>query len=408
MSLKRMTVTLDEFNEFIMSHSYGSYYQTSYYSEAEKSHGFYDYKYVTVGDGRQIIGGTVFKLKKIPHTPWNYAFLRMGFVLDYDAGNWREVLDVLWDETLKEMKKQKVIYFRFDLQVEESRKDVYDYFKSKGAAQKALTDDNKNYTFFRFRAILDITPDEKALMKGMSSTNRQCVRKSQKYGLELRYGGLEDMKIYRQLKDETGERNHISSQSTEEVERIFRELSKSGTAKLYLVRLIPAETLKCLRADLERRKKELAKLRAKARPNPAAISDIEASAEKLQAQIKDMEELEKKKPEGLYLSAGITFGHGETLDYLYAGSSSEYRDYLPNYLMVWQLIKDAKEEGYKYVDMGGTDPESKPSSLSMFKTKWGCRTLAYSGDFDYVLSKPWGNIFRSLMNKKEKKEKNDG
>lgn len=404
MSFKRIDKGPDAFNRFITGHRYGSYYQTTYYAEAEKLHGFRDYAAVSVGSGDEIEAGALIKLKAIPHTPFYYAYLRMGFVLDYDRNDWRELLDALWLEVIREMRSRHVIYFRYDLPVEDHRGDVYERFKAYGSRQTGLFDDNSYYTYFRFRAILDITPDEKELMKGFSSTNRQCVKKCEKYGLELRYGGLEDIGIYQQLKDETGERNHISSQSLKEAELIFSELEKSGTARLYLVRLVPAETLKILRADLAGREKELSKLQAKARPNPTAVSDIEASIEKLRAQIGDMEALEKEKPEGLYLSAGITFGHGETLDYLYAGSSSEYRDYLPNYRMVWQLIKDAKADGYKYVDMGGTDPEDKPSPLSIFKKKWGCRTAAFSGDMDYVVSRPLGNIFRYLMDKKVKNQ----
>lgn len=403
MQFERINCSYDEFNHFVMEHPYGSFYQTTHYVEYEKIHGFDAYQPVAVGRNGQIEGGALIQLKPIPHTPWFYAFLRKGFVMDYDRPDRDALFDSLWSAVIAEMKAQNVIYFRFCLPVQEHQTDVLDLFRAKGARHKGFFDNNQFYAFFRFNAVLDVTPDEKTLMKNLSSTNRRWVKKSQKYGLQLSYGTLDDCKIYQKLKDETAVRNHISSHTLEEAETIYREITKAGTGKLYLVKLVPEETLKILHKDMAARQRELKKLTSKETSNPVQIEDINNAIEKLEQQIAELEALKQEKPEGVYLSAALTFGHGEVMDYLFAGSSSEYRDYLPNYLMLWQIIKDAKAEGYKYVDFGGTDPESRPSPLSEFKLRWGCKTIAYSGDFDYVVKKPWGNLFRCLLERRETK-----
>ena len=393
--------SIDQHNEFVLRNGFGSHYQTSFYAETERPFGFTSYCWTDITDeNADICAANLAKLKPIPHTPFFYAYLRMGFVMDYTRSDWHKLLTSLWTATLNVLKKHKVLYFKFDLPVTDDREDVYKFFTDKGCDHASLVQTNAPYTYFRFRAVLDISAPEDELLKSFSKTTRACIKKADKYGLRFEFGSLKDIGEYQKLKNETAERNKIWSHNLAQSTKLFGVLEQSGLGHLLFIKLVPGDTLRILRADWAQREKELAKLQSKNRVNEAQVQDVVWAMEKLKKQIQELEELEQTHPEGIYLSASIIIEHGRTLYYFLAGSSDNFRDYLPNYLMIWQIILWGKARGCERLDMGGTDPAEDESSLGEFKKRWGTETLAFSGDFDYVLQKPLGTLFKKLMKKR--------
>ena len=59
----------------------------------------------------------------------------------------------------------------------------------------------------------------------------------------------------------------------------------------------------------------------------------------------------------------------------YNASLTEYLNMQPNNLLYWHMIEWAKNKGYSYLDLGGTDSEaqkgSKQDNLNQFKERWG-------------------------------------
>lgn len=91
------------------------------------------------------------------------------------------------------------------------------------------------------------------------------------------------------------------------------------------------------------------------------------------------------------LLAGIILGlYGKTAYYLYAGSSGEKRDYMPNYLLQWEAIKTARKSGCLKYDLFGIPPNNSPDheqhGLYTFKTGFGGRIIHQRGCWDYPLN----------------------
>ena len=96
------------------------------------------------------------------------------------------------------------------------------------------------------------------------------------------------------------------------------------------------------------------------------------------------------KHEEDYLGAIITlFSKTESI-YLYGCSSNVKRNLMPNFLLQWTAIKDAKAYGSAYYDMYGmppTDDENHPMhGLYLFKTGFGGKNIHRPGTFDIPLS----------------------
>ena len=97
------------------------------------------------------------------------------------------------------------------------------------------------------------------------------------------------------------------------------------------------------------------------------------------------------------LSAMIVIYFGQTATYLHGASSGEHRNLMPNYLIQWQAIKDAKNFAMQTYDFWGISEQNKAwAGITRFKKGFGGRIITFMGAWDYVLNKRWYNLFRVL------------
>lgn len=96
------------------------------------------------------------------------------------------------------------------------------------------------------------------------------------------------------------------------------------------------------------------------------------------------------KHEEDYLGAIITLFSKTEGIYLYGCSSNTKRNLMPNFLLQWTAMKDAKALGCQYYDMYGmppTDDENHPMhGLYLFKTGFGGKNIHRIGSWDVSLS----------------------
>lgn len=90
--------------------------------------------------------------------------------------------------------------------------------------------------------------------------------------------------------------------------------------------------------------------------------------------------------EDMALSASLLIPYGKKVYYLYAASSNEMRNKMPNYNMIWEEIQWCLENGYDYLDLGGTFSLDTNDGLYRFKQSF-CYPDKYSnfiGELDVV------------------------
>ncbi len=93
--------------------------------------------------------------------------------------------------------------------------------------------------------------------------------------------------------------------------------------------------------------------------------------------------------EGDNLGAIMTLFSKTESVYLYGCSSNKKRNLMPNFLLQWTAMKDAKAYGSRYYDMYGMPPTDDPShpmhGLYLFKTGFGGRNVHRAGSYDVPL-----------------------
>lgn len=92
----------------------------------------------------------------------------------------------------------------------------------------------------------------------------------------------------------------------------------------------------------------------------------------------------------------------DTFTYKYGASREDSLNYRPNNLIMWTAIQQACEQGFRYFDMGRTDPENQ--GLRNFKSRWGAKEtpLFYTSlktDSDIAVEDRFSNLMHSVIQK---------
>lgn len=99
------------------------------------------------------------------------------------------------------------------------------------------------------------------------------------------------------------------------------------------------------------------------------------------------------------LSMILVTHFGQVATYLHGASSDEFREFMPNHLVQWEAILDAKRAGCTVYDFWGVAPDEQPdhpwAGITRFKKGFGGETIHLPGAFDYPFSPLWYNMLHA-------------
>jgi lipid II:glycine glycyltransferase (peptidoglycan interpeptide bridge formation enzyme) len=252
-----------------------------------------------------------------------------GPVVDIES---LELWQILFEGAKKVAADHGAIFLKIDPDVEVGNQDFQNILQNCGF--------RKNQTGLDFEGVqpafvfrLDIAPSELKLMENMHSKTRYNVRLAQKKGVTVREAvGKEDLISFYDILQETAQRDDFLVRGYEYFETIWDEMVTKGMAKIFIAEF-----------------------------------------------------------EGKPVSATLALIMGDKVWYLYGASSNQYRNVMPNYLIQWEMIRWAKEQGctlYDFRGVSGDLDESNPLyGLYRFKKGFNGLFTEFVGDWDTVYSR---------------------
>ena len=278
-------------------------------------------------DNGEIIGSISVLIRKIPIFG-NLMYSSRGPVCDIHN---KEVLGKLTQE-LKDLAKE---YNAFVLKIEPDIKSEDKEFRSiVEELGYGIKDDAKNFheeiqPRYVFRLdIKDKTEDE--IFNNFHQKTRYNIRLASKKGVIVREGTKDDLKDFHKIMVVTGKRDDFIIRPLEYFEKMYDELVPKGHMKLMMAFY-----------------------------------------------------------EGEPVSGIIDIIYGNKIWYLYGASSNEHRNIMPNYLLQWEMIKQAiemKKDMYDFRGVSGVLDESHPQyGLYRFKKGFGAEFTEFIGEiyFDF-------------------------
>ncbi|MGN5883932.1 peptidoglycan bridge formation glycyltransferase FemA/FemB family protein [Staphylococcus simulans] len=398
--MEKMNITNQEHDAFVKSHPNGDLLQLTQWAETKKLTGWYSRR-VAVGENGEIKGVAQLLFKKVPKLPFTLCYVSRGFVADYDD---KAVIEALLEHTKAVAQSEKAYTIKIDPDVEVDKAgQALTHLKQLGFKHKGFKEGlSKDYIQPRMTMITPIDKSDEELIQSFERRNRSKVRLALKRGTKVERKGREDLKIFADLMRITGERDGFLTRDISYFENIYDALHPDGDAELFLVKLEPAPVLKELNGENAEVEQDIERLKQKKQDKKTLnkIKDAEAKIARNQKLIDQMKELESTHPEGVYLSGALLMFCGQKSYYLYGASSNDYRDFLPNHHMQFEMMRYAREKGATTYDFGGTDndpdKDSEHYGLWAFKKTWGTYLSEKIGEFDYPLNQPLFYVIEHL------------
>lgn len=395
--IKKIIVSDREHDAFVEKHTNGSFFQLTNWGRLKETHGW-KWEKVDIGDEEgNIRAAALLLFKKIPKLDLYFCYAPRAFVVDYED---KEGLKAIAEASLEVARKNKSIMLRIDPDIDEEDEGVMRGLRDLNFRHNGFDKGMETYIQPRCYAISDLSPDEAEILKSMHGNTRTCIRKSERYGFTMEEAPIEDVHIFHELYEITGRRAGFSTRESEYFERMVELFQERDQVKVFLIKWNPEIARKSIEEDLAKRYKEMDKLQKK------GATDI--ALKEAQTAIDNTLELKNRiadAKEAMYLSGALFAISGTKGYYMYAGSSDEYRELLPNYFMQWEIMKYAKARGalsYDFGGISGMEGESgdKTPGLFAFKRRWGARSAARIGEFDYVFKPFWYRLMNFALKMK--------
>ena len=406
--MKIITLSEEEFTEFASHHKYSNYYQTVEYAKVMTQEG-YDYHLLGFTNNNNDLVGAVMILSKTAFFSYKIAYAPYGFLIDFSDYDFVEELTL---EFKKLLTKQKFIYFKMNPNISCSERDkdgnIISYNPEINDILEILQKNNYIHTGFnqyfenekpRFLAVLKLTASNDKLYQNLSKQTKNKISKANRLGIEIYEGQHEDLDILYEF---------IKRKQKKSIKHYKNLCNAFGNdAKIYLAKI---NTQKFLMQSKDFYEKELdinetlnQKLQefSRTRKNITNIINKKMESDQhlalYQKNLVYATNLFSKYPEGLTIGGCLVIQYQKKVHLIIEGFHKKYRDFNPNYLLKWELIKKFNQEGFHYFNLNGIVGEFKEKN----------NAVEYIGEFLLITNPTIYPIYqRKLQTKKEKKANN--
>jgi len=372
-----------EYEEFNLNNN--SHFMQSYcWGEIQKEKGFKPY-YVGLKYENKVVATALILEKKI-FKNIGYMYIPRSFTCDYKN---EELINKFIFYLKKFTKENNNIFLRLDpaLNIKEYS-NIIELLKRNKMKHKGFNlNFENNQPRYTFR--LDINKQINDIYKNFHPTTRKILNKENQYNLNIYKGNINDIDDFYITMEETAERENIKPAKKEYYKKFYEILNKNNMSDIYVIK-VNIENLKQTYNELiNENKKEIERINSQKNKNieksKNIISDINNKIDKLN---KELDEINKIKDKELVLSSIITCKYKDTVWTVHGGNHNELRWLNANYLLYYEIIKDANEEGYKIVDFFGTTGNPTQDNpiygIHLFKQRFGGELIEFIGEFDYV------------------------
>lgn len=413
--MKIITLSEEQFNNFANKHKYSNIYQTISYAKIMKTEG-YDYHLLGfINNSNELIGATMILFKKV-FLNYKMAYAPFGFLIDYSDN---DLVEELTNRLKLLLIKQKFIYLKINPNIHCSERDkhgniisynpevndILEILQKNGYIHKGFNNYFENEKP-RWNAIVKLTASNKNIYKNLSKQTRNKINKAIRSGIEIEEGTKDDLPtLYEFIKN----KHHRSLKYYNNIIKEYGDdakiyLAKLNTEKyvslskdLYEKELDINETLNQKLQEVSRKGKDITTLINKKMESDKRVSNYQASL--IQAT-----NLLSTYPDGIIIGGLLAIKNNNKLNMIIEGFNQTYRNFNPNYLLKWEIIKKTNEEGYQYFNLNGIvgefNEQNKYSGLNEMKLGFNAQALEFIGEFDLIINKTVYNLYA------KKKEKN--
>lgn len=386
MHLKELSI--QEFTKFEQKHDLSNFYQTINYAMlmAENS---YDYDLIgLVDDYDDILAASLILIKPIGIKCF-YGYAPRGFLVDYN----NELLLKIFTEELKEYYYNKNVIFikvnpNLPIGIVNNKTFEIEYNNNKNIVNKLINlgyKKLKDNLYFeaklpRFNAFIDLK-NYKTVEFNKNTRNK--IKKAMRKGLTFELANKENINDFH---------NIMNSYNNFYLKDYYTVFEKSNSVDLFLISVDYNEFLDNSQYVYNKELENNNQLNEKLTHfySERLINTKMNSDKVLLAYKNDIMEATKGIADNkkVYLAGALVIKHNDTVSIVFSGHDSNYKRFVPNYFLYYNIIKYYKND-YKYLDLNGVVGdflnENPYSGLNRFKLGFNPKIYEYIGEFDLII-----------------------
>lgn len=393
---KLKELTNDEFDEFSKNYNISTVYQTSQYALTMNNQ---DYDSILLGlvDSNDIIQAATLILIT-NNRKFKFAYSPRGYLIDYR----NEELVTLFTSFIKEyLNKNNVVTLKINPPI---FKTIY-YIKENNIYKNNYYDHILNFlislgykhlgynSYFegirpRFEAVINLESDEKDIFDNLKRELKTKIRNAKKTGIKIIKGNDNDLNIlYDQIKIKY-------PRNFKYLEDTYKFFKKNNSIDFYYTKLDTVKYLQETGKSLEEKENEVLKINNKIQSNNSSNKNIskkmnmDLDVYKYNKQLVEATKLLKEYPDGLITSSALIAKYKDEVTLLIDGHNKLYKNLNAKHLLIWELCKIYKKEGYKKFNLGGIAniniDDNKYKGLNNFKQSFNPYIIEYMGDLEII------------------------
>lgn len=399
--MKFVELEKQEFIEYSQSHPQGLFFQSPYWIEIKEQNGWQG-KIVGIKKDGKIIAATILLIKKVIGNI-RFAYAPRGFLLDYSDFS---LLEVFTNEIKSYLKSLGVAFLKINPYVDYQLRDVngepIENTKNDALMEKLKSLGYIHYGFYvdmdekkdlepRWISVLDIkgkTIDE--LFKNFRSGTKWGINNSKKNFITMVEANEDNLFEFKNLMEHTSERRGFVDRPLSYYTEMFKILKRENAVKVLFAEINFKELLEFTKARYEKNAKrlEVIKDNPKKQKEFNEISSEQKSLEpRLETLHKNVEEFGEKK----IIAGGWYMLYGREIVYLFGASYKPFMRYNSQYLLQYEMLRFAIDEGYDKFNFYGIDGNFNENSVNYglfdFKRGFNADVHELIGEFDLIVNK---------------------
>ena len=408
--MKFQEITEEEYRKFWENHPLKTFLSAPEISELRKKQNWDTY-YVGVKENNKLIAATML-LSHVRHFGKYEFYSPRGYLLDF---NNKELVDFFTNEIKKFVKEHKGYIFRVDPYLIYKERDINGDIVENGVDNSKVVDNLKSLGFkqvpipnleqvsWMFSLGLE-GKSEEDILKDMKASTRNKIRKIEKFGIDVKEIGYDELDRFQSIMEETSKRKGFSNRKLSYYQDMYKLFHDKGEVKFFITELNLKNYISNLEKDIKEREDKLNSL-SDAKYNEGAKKNLNNEIESLNKRIEDSKNIIKEKNTDVITLSGSMFMliQPEVI-YLSSGNYEEFLKFDSQYLIQWELIKYGIEHKFKKHNFYGipANINTHPKDYGIYEFKRGFNGYVEELIGEYELPITWHYHLMKLIHKIKK------
>ena len=405
-----LEITEEEYRKFWENHPLKTFLSAPEISELRKKSNWNTY-FVGVKENKKLIASTMLLAHKRHFGKYEFYSPR-GYLLDF---NNKELVDYFTNEIKKFVKEHKGYIFRVDPYLIYKERDINGDIVENGVDNSKVVDNLLKLGFkkvptssleqvsWMFSLGLE-GKDEETILKEMKSSTRNKIRKIEKFGIDVKEIGYDELERFQSIMEETSKRKGFSNRKLSYYQDMYKLFHDKGEVKFFITELNLKNYISNLEKDIKEREDKLNSL-SDAKYNEGAKKNLTNEIDSLNKRIEDSKNIIKEKNTDVITLSGSMFMliQPEVI-YLSSGNYEEFLKFDSQYLIQWELIKYGIANKFKKHNFYGipADINTHPKDYGIYEFKRGFNGYVEELIGEYELPITWHYYLLKLIHKIKK------